>query len=262
MSTSPPRDRSGQDRIGFTSELGLSIATAGEEIVGTARVVPELCVPEAGVVRPSVLLTWADIVTGSLANQYTLPRICLTVDLDIRVARPIPVGVELRARGRILKSGRTIQFGETTYLVEGSDEPAAIALSTFIGSPRSDDDLGERNTDVTRTNRIAVEPPAPVSEMLGARVVDEGIVEVDRHQRILNWADTVQGGAVTAIAEEAVLALDPTMVPTALSVRFTGTVRVGPMRATAQRLGPWVRVEVVDVGNDGRLVAVALARGT
>jgi hypothetical protein len=33
------------------------------------------------------------------------------------------------------------------------------------------------------------------------------------------------------------------------------------MRATARPLGPWVRIEVVDEGNDDRLVAVAAARG-
>jgi acyl-coenzyme A thioesterase PaaI-like protein len=254
-----------QPRVGFTSELGLSLAAPSEalgadELVGTARVVPELCAPEAGVLRPSVLLAWADIVTGWLANRYTLPQICLTVDLDVRVARPIPVGADVRVRGRILKSGRTIQFCEAIYLLEGSEEPVAIALATFVSSPRPDDDIGELDTDLSRTPRIVVTPPEPVAVMLGTRVVGEGVVEVDRHQRIINWADTIQGGAVCAVAEEAVLALDPGHVPSALSVRFTGTVRVGPMRATAERLGPWVHIEVRDVGNGGRLAAVAFAR--
>jgi hypothetical protein len=58
-----------------------------------------------------------------------------------------------------------------------------------------------------------------------------------------------------------VLALDGAPVPSELEVRFTGAVRQGPMRATATSLGPWVRIEVVDAGNDDRLVAVAAARG-
>jgi predicted butyrate kinase (DUF1464 family) len=33
------------------------------------------------------------------------------------------------------------------------------------------------------------------------------------------------------------------------------------MRATATVVGPWVRVDVIDVGNADRLVAVATARG-
>jgi acyl-coenzyme A thioesterase PaaI-like protein len=178
----------------------------------------------------------------------------------VRVARPIPVGAEVSAHGRILKSGRTIQFCEATYRLDGGEEPVAAALATFVSSPRPDDDLGELDTDPSRMTRIVVTPPEPVAAMLGTRVVGPGVVEADRHQRIINWADTIQGGAVCAVAEEAVLALDPGHVPSALSVRFTGTVRVGPMRATAERLGPWVRVEVRDVGNDSRLAAVAFAR--
>ena len=250
--------------MGFTSELGLSVERGAEPdtLAGHAVVVPEVCVPDAGVIRPSVLLTWADILTGSLANQFTLPRICLTVDLDVRIARPLPVGSSLTAVGRILKAGRTVVFGEADFTLDGDDGPAAIAFSTFVASPRPGDDVSDRDTDPTRLSRAraAVGPPAPIAELLGTQVLGDGQVEVARHTRILNWAETVQGGAVAAVAEEAVLALEGAIPPDALQVRFTGAVRVGPMRATAQRLGPWTRVEVVDRGNDDRLAAVALAR--
>jgi acyl-coenzyme A thioesterase PaaI-like protein len=250
--------------IGFTSELGLSVERGADPdtLAGHAVVVPEVCVPDAGVVRPSVLLTWADILTGSLANQFTLPRICLTVDLDVRIARPLPVGASLNAVGRILKAGRTVVFGEAAFTLDGDDAPAAIALATFVASPRPDDDVADRSTDPTRLShtRAAVGPPEPIAELLGTRVLGDGVVEVERSERILNWAETVQGGAVAAVAEEAVLALEGAIAPDALQVRFTAAVRVGPMRATARRLGPWTRIEVVDRGNDDRLAAVALAR--
>ena len=57
------------------------------------------------------------------------------------------------------------------------------------------------------------------------------------------------------------LALDGSLAPTELEIRYLGAVREGPMRATATRLGPWVRVEVIDTGNDDRPVAIAAARG-
>lgn len=250
--------------IGFTSELGLSVVRGTEPgtLAGHAVVVPEVCVPDAGVIRPSVLLTWADILTGSLANEFTRPRICLTVDLDVRIARPLPVGASLGAVGRILKAGRTVVFGEADFTLEGDDGPAAIALATFVASPRPEDDIGDRDADATRLSRAraAVGPPAPIAELLGTQVLGNGQVEVARDARILNWAGTVQGGAVAAVAEEAVLALGGAIPPDALQVRFTGAVRVGPMRATARRVGPWTRVEVIDAGNDDRLAAVALAR--
>ena len=250
--------------MGFTSELGLSVEPGSEPdtLAGHAVVVPEVCVPNASVIRPSVLLTWADILTGSLANEFTMPRICLTVDLDVRIARPIPVGASLTAVGRILKAGRTVVFGEADFTLEGDDGPAAIALSTFVASPRPEDDIGDRDTAITRVSRppAAPGPPAPIAELLGTQVLGDGQVEVARRTRILNWAETVQGGAVAAVAEEAVLALDGAIPPDALQVRYTGAVRVGPMRATARRVGPWTRVEVIDAGNEDRLAAVALAR--
>jgi acyl-coenzyme A thioesterase PaaI-like protein len=253
-----PSDR----RVGFTSELGLAVTGGTDELRGTAPIRPELCVPEAGVLRPSVLLTWADILIGSLANERTLPRICMTVDLSVRIVEPIPAGVELQSFGRLLKAGRTLTFGETTFTVAGSDEPAAVALGTFVASPRPQDvSVSFVRGEGAMSQRDVVSPPEPISTMLGSRVVGPGVVEVPRRERLLNWADTVQGGAIAACAEEAVLALDGSLAPTELEIRYLGAVRDGPMRATATSLGPWVRVEVVDTGNDDRPVAIAAARG-
>ena len=103
-------------------------------------------------------------------------------------------------------------------------------------------------------------PGQPLADLLGATVVAPGVVEAERHQRILNWADTVQGGAVALLAEEAVLSLTDAAVPNELQVRYLRAVRVGPMRATAERFGAWTRVVVTDVGLDDRLVALAVTR--
>lgn len=265
-------------QVGFTSELGLHVSVGDEPdtLAGRAEIAPELCIPEAGVLRPSVLLTWADILTGSLANERTLPKICMTVDLGVRVAGPIAAGSEITAVGRILKSGRTLTFTETTFSVAhrggaaedgsvaddpGRDQIIAVSLGTFVASPRPQDTATSAFAAVTTREHATRRPPATVPEMLGSAVVGSGVVEVPRSPRILNWADTVQGGAVAAAAEEAVLALDGPSVPIELEVRYLGAVRVGPMRATAERFGQWMRAEVRDVGNGDRLVAVATARG-
>ena len=250
-----------RDRVGFTSELGCSVRADGDTLVGTGRIVPELCLPGVGVARPSVLLAWADIVTGSLANEYTLPRVCMTVDLSVRIVAPVPSGANLIAIGRILKTGRTLTFAETTFSIAGDDVVVAESLGTFVASPRPQDLVSSNVAMSSPARRHVVTPPAPVAEMLRSRVIAPGVVEADRHERILNWAQTVQGGAVAALAEEAVLALDNAPVPNELEVRYLAAVREGPMRATARRLGSWVRVEVLDTGNAGRLAAVAIARG-
>jgi acyl-coenzyme A thioesterase PaaI-like protein len=256
--TARARDR----KVGFTSELGLAVTGGADELFGVARILPELCVGE-GVLRTSVLLTWADILIGSLANEHTLPRICMTVDLSVRVVEPIPAGVELRSHGRLLKAGRTLTFGETTFTIatpggRGATDPVAVSLGTFVASPRPQDvSISFVNGDDPIPGRTVTVPTEPVSQMLGSTIVGPGVVEVPRHDRVLNWADTVQGGAIAACAEEAVLALEEPVVPTELEIRYLGAVREGPMRATATRLGRWVRVEVVDLGNDGRPVAIA-----
>ena len=248
-------------QIGFTSELGLDVRIGPEPdtLLGRARIAPELCIPEAGVVRPSMLLTWADVLTGSLANERTLPKICMTVDLGVRVVAPIASGADVMAVGRILKSGRTLTFTETTFSID--DEVVARSLGTFVASPRPQDTAVSAFAAVTSREHATRRPSASVTEMLGSSVLAPGVVEVARTPRILNWADTVQGGAVAAAAEEAVLSLDGVSVPIELEVRYLGAVREGPMRATAERFGPWMRAEVRDLGNNGRLAAVATARG-
>jgi acyl-coenzyme A thioesterase PaaI-like protein len=264
--TNASPERARDRKVGFTSELGLAVTGGADALDGVARILPELCAGEGATLRPSVLLTWADILIGSLANEHTLPRICMTVDLSVRVVTPIPAGVELRSRGRLLKAGRTLTFGETTFVISTpgggpSDEPAAVALGTFVASPRPEDvSISFVHGEDPIPGREVLEPPEPVTQMLGSRVIGPGVVEVPRHERVLNWADTVQGGAIAACAEEAVLALDRPAVPSELEIRYLGAVREGPMRATASRLGPWARVEVVDLGNDGRPVAIAAAR--
>ena len=249
------------DEIGFTSELGLAVDVEGDTLVGRAVVVSELCVPEAGLLRPSVLLSWADTLAGSLATERTLPRVCMTVDLNVRVAQPLSVGAEVVGTGRVLKSGRTLTFTETVFAAPGADEPAAIVLGTFVASPRPQDTTDSFVSKVTSVRERRSEPPSqPVVDVLGSRAVARGIVEADRHPRILNWVETVQGGAVALLAEEAALSLHEGRVPTELEVRYLGTVRVGPMRATARQVGPFTRVEVVDAGRDDRLAAIALTR--
>jgi acyl-coenzyme A thioesterase PaaI-like protein len=247
---------------GFTAELGLTVEVEGDALVGRAEVVPELCVPEAGVLRPSVLLSWADTLAGSLATERTLPRVCMTVDLNVRVTHALPIGTEVTAVGRVLKTGRTLTFAEATFNVSGDDAPAALVLGTFVASPRPEDVADSFVSRVTTERRRSNKPPSQaITELLGGRVVAPGVVEADRHPRILNWVQTVQGGAVALLAEEAALSLVGAPVPTELEVRYLRTVRVGPMRATAQAMGAFTRVDVVDVGNDDRLAAVAIARG-
>ncbi|MEX5713648.1 thioesterase, partial [Parafrankia sp. FMc6] len=54
-------------------ELALGFSVDGGITTGHADVFAELCVPGATALRTSVLATWADIVTGTLALNLTTP---------------------------------------------------------------------------------------------------------------------------------------------------------------------------------------------
>ena len=250
-----------RDRIGFTSELGCSVEPHGDTLVGRGKIVTELCLPGRDLVRPSVLLTWADIVTGSLANQHTQPQVCMTADLSVRMTSTVSLGSELIATGRLLKIGRTLIFTEAIFTIAGSEEVVAESLGTFIASPRPQDLGIARVDDLAKAGPWMTGPSAPVSELLQSYTVAPGIVEAPRTQRILNWAETVQGGAISAIAEDALLSLVDAPTPNELEVRYLSAIRVGPIRATARRMGSWVRIEVTDVGNNNRVAAIAMAGG-
>ncbi len=250
--------------IGFTTELGLNMEVAGDTMVGHVEVVSQLCVPEVGVLRPSVLLSWADSLMGSLATEQTLPKVCMTVDLSVRVVHPIPAGVSVRGTGRILKTGRVLTFAEATFTIDGRAEPAAFVLGTFVASPRPGDVADSFVTQVTLGGKARRRFPVtrvPITEILAARAIAPGVMEADRKPRLLNWVDTIQGGVVALLAEEAALSLPGALVPTELEVRYLRTVRVGPMRATAHGVGGYTRVDVVDAGNDDRPAAIAVLRG-
>ncbi len=253
-----PSDR----KVGFTSELGLAVTGGADSLRGTAPIQPELCVPECGVLRPSVLLTWADILIGSLANEHTLPRICMTVDLSVRIVEPIPAGVELESLGRLLKAGRTLTFGETTFTVGGVGRAGrgrarhvrgVAAAPGHVGVVRRAGRVRCRSVTSSRRPRrsrpcSAAASSAPVSSRCRAASASSTGPTPCRAARSPRAPRRRCSRSTVSLA------------PTELEIRYLGAVREGPMRATATRLGPWVRVEVIDTGNDDRPVAIAAAR--
>lgn len=248
------------DPDGFGSALAIEVERLEDEHHGRMHAYAELCVPEAGVLRPSMMITWADVLCGSLANVYALPRITMTVDLDVRVVRPVPAGSDVHGIGRVRKSGARLAFTECAFTLADTGELVAFSAGSFMASPREQDQAPPHLRTGGPLVRGIQQPIKPVHEIVGVRVIEPGVVEADRHARLLNPADTVQGGAMALIAEEAVLTLEGATVPTELAVRYLGAVRIGPVRAAARRDGNWVRVELTDEGNDSRLAALAVAR--
>jgi len=243
----------------FIAEIGYR---QGDDLsVAKGIVVPELCVPETDVVLTSVLLTWADVLAGPLATQSTLPRVCMTNDLTVRLFGRPPAG-EVDLRAAVLKSGRTTTFTETWLCPAGGGDdaaPFAVAHGTFVASPRPQDVI---DLEMVVGNRGTRPLLSPLPERLGVRLVEPGVAEVDRREDLLNPADTLQGGVVALVAEMAALsAAGGGKIAHELDVRYLRATRVGPSRATARVVSAdLVEVRVVDAGADDRLAAVAVVR--
>ena len=248
----------------FLAELGLDVDRDEPDVWrGRAPIIPAICVPETDVVLTSVLLTYADIVAGTLANRSTLPRVCMTVDLNVRVLKRPPTD-GLVAEARLLKSGRMMTFTETVFRPAGGGEPFALSQGTFVASPRPEDTfVGFEDVPMLRSRATM---QVGLHERVGARIVQPGVVEVPRSPDVLNPADTIQGGVVALVAELAALSLGDGAgggVVRELDVRYLRSTRVGPARATAERLNDrTARVEVRDAGADERLVATSYVTTT
>lgn len=245
-------------RVSFIAEMGFHCAFDNDVIVGRSDApAAALLVPGSDVVRPSVLLTLSDVLIGSLANESVLPRITMTADLNVRALRPLAADRPFTGEARVLKSGRTTTFGEATFRSDGETEPAVLSHGTFIASPRPQD-----TGFSLRAGGPLARPPGtmtvPFARRVGCRRVEPGLAEIARRDDLLNPADTLQGGLVALVAEEAACSLRDGAVPTALDVRYLSAIRVGPARATAVDLGAATRVEVRDAGADGRLAAIAV----
>ena len=152
--------------------------------------------------------------------------------------------------------GLSTVAGEIRFSDATTAELVAISYLTFMPSPRPKDQAPPHTTTM-RTNGSM---PVPFPEHVGVRVLSAGVAEVDLVRFTTQAAGTLQGGIVALVAEVAAESLTATPVLD-LDVRYLNAVRVGPGRATAERVGEnLVRVEVRDGGSDDRLAALVMAR--
>jgi acyl-coenzyme A thioesterase PaaI-like protein len=234
-------------------DLECEMTADGTAAAGQASVGP-LVRGRAGGVRPSLLATVADIVGGIPACRATAPRLALTLDIAVRIVRQ-PGGERASVSARLLKVGRNTVAVAVDFAEPGG-EPLALCHLTFVPSPRPQD-LAPPTLTGMRTQGSAT---VPLPELVGARVPLPGVAEIDHRPYVVQGSGALQGGIVALLAELAAESLDGGPVLD-LDTRYLSTVRIGPGRAEATRVGgDLVRVEVRDVGADRRLAAVATAR--
>src|SRR4051794_36754540 len=138
-----------------------------EVAVGEADVAPALCWPGTGLVRSSVLGTYADMVCGGLAHQRTGTRSPLTMDLTLRWLRPLPVP-SIVIVGRLVKAGATIIQSGVCFYGPGGGEASAPPHLGFMPPPRPQDT--EVHTPVVGTGITRPPMTVPFPEQVGCRV--------------------------------------------------------------------------------------------
>lgn len=239
-------------------ELGLGFSVDGGVATGRADVFAELCVPGATALRTSVLATWADIVTGTLALNLTASRPALTLDLDVHVIEPAEIGDTISLKARTVKAGRTVVVCETRFRNETSGALTAVCHTSFVTSPNPDHVFSHRTLAGLPEGPFQL--PVPLAERVGGVIVAPGTVEVPHRADGLNAGGAIQGGLVALAAEEAATSSvqGPTVV-TSLGIRYLRPFSVGPARAVADRHGEICLVHLTDAGT-GKLGAVATAR--
>lgn len=227
-------------------------------VTATAPVLDTACQPGTDVLRTSVLATWADVVTGTVASHAILPRIPVTVDLETQVVRPARAGRAIAVVSKPVKVGRTIVVSDARFLDAATGDLLAYSLATFMASPNPEHTMGRFPKTMPAAEPLAV----PLAERVQRRIVEPGVVEMPRVPDGLNATGAIQGGLVGVSAEEAATSLtDEPGILGMLNLRYFRGITTGPARATATRNGRLFTIEIVDAGS-GKVGAIATARWT
>lgn len=239
-------------------ELGFGVTREGDELHGSAPIVPEMLVPGTDCLRTSILATWTDTVAGLLVVDVVRPRVPVTLELDVHLYEPPRDCGSVQAVGRLAKVGRSVVV-PTVELMDEHGTPLGFGTGSFMVAP--DPEL--RMPDTTSIDqrhpgdgRLA----QPLAERVGLELRAPGVAVLPHTADGLNASNTMNGGLLALAVEEAALSLTPGATIASLALRYLQPVRFGPAVATAEVRDGLGRVEVVDAGNAHRRAVLATTR--
>jgi acyl-coenzyme A thioesterase PaaI-like protein len=236
-------------------DLGFGVAPSGDEMHGSAQVVPEMWVPGTEALRTSILAAWADVVAGHVAIGLFDPGVPVTLDLDLHLYRPAVGLSEVRMAARTQKSGRSVSV--ISIELFGDDDAIGFAHTTFMAAPNPSLRMP---TIVRDEGLLRPHPPrleVPFAERAGCERTADGTAMIPMRPDGLNASGTLNGGLLALAVEEAALSADPGATLASLSMRFAQPVRVGPAVALADVRNGLGNVVVRDQGRDDRLAVIA-----
>lgn len=238
-------------------ELGMHYEFVGEELVGVGEINEHMFVPGTSVVRTSVLATWADFVTGTLSSATFVPRICVTLDLDVHLSR-LPVGEgSVECRGSIVRAGRSIVVASVKFTMLGESTSFGFGHASFMASPNPAHDV-PLDRDLASRSRGS-ELTMPWARRAGIVRTGPTSAAVERQLEIVNPTGAIQGGVVAMLAEESILAGRPGEVLSSLALRYLSGLRGRSATANAEVNGDLALTKLIDQPS-GRTATLATAR--
>lgn len=248
-----------------TRYLGVTLREQEREgvVVGTAPAAAHLVDPN-GIPHAGVLLGMIDSAGGVCAGLASLPRWIVSTNLVGRlVPRVLEGGIVLRARVR--RAGRN----SVVTSIDARDDAADALLADAVLTSAVLEPAGGP-PDYDRPMVLAV-PPAPEplpdpNSFYGVRPAAAG-VELALTETVRNPWGILHGGVTTTLVESAVRHTLGGADLTSVVLHFLRPGRVGPVRTVAAWVGSrpdgeLLRVEVRDLGAEGRTMAVAIVTAT
>ena len=240
-------------------DLGFGVVGAGDEMHGSAHVVPEMWVPGTNALRTSILAAWADVAAGYIAIGLFDPGVPVTLDLDVHLHRPAVGCDEVRLVARVQKAGRSVSV-LSIAIADDTGDPIGFAHATFMAAPNP----SLRMPTVVRDEGLLLPHPSrlevPFAERAGCDRLAPGVASIAMRRDGLNASGTLNGGLLALVVEEAALSAEPDTTLSSLSMRYAQPVRVGPAVAEAEVRDGLGNVVVRDAGRDDRLAVIATTR--
>jgi hypothetical protein len=170
------------------------------------------------------------------------------------------------------KVGRTLNFGAGGIIVDADDRDRVIAFTQGIGVKIADAPAGYVYVPPAPSGITDSPDLPPLHEAFGARRNGHGLWELpELRQESASTSGTLHHGATQVVLERAAFELAAAQADTEAlqiedwTVMYTTAGRVGPFQASGAAIGQGAsaprfatRVQLVDKGLDGRLIAIGV----
>ena len=240
------------------SALGFDITATEGGRRGIAEISPHMHAPGSRAVRTSILATWVDVAAGHLALDTIVPKVPVTLSLDVHVVDPWREVRAVQADATVVKQGRTVLVVRVD-IIDEQRRPVAVGSATMMASP-----MPGLTFDPERAHKDAPHNPnvrleMPFTEHVSCVREERGVASVPLRANAVNASHTLQGGLIGLAAEEAALSLfdDADAAVSSMVLRYLRPVRVGPAVGTAVRMGSFCDVTVRDAGDADRVALTA-----